>query len=246
MNANILEAIAVTAELTGSSFTPAAARAFAMDLAPYPEGQVLKALERARKELRPGQMTPEAIINRLPDGRPGVEEAWAKLPRSEDETVVWTDETQTAWGGCKQLLNSGDFVAARMAFKEQYVALVRDRRMEAEPVKWLVSLGRDRDKRGVALARAAHEGKITRELALEYCPFMDFTTGADGAVTALLANPQIPPKARASLMEFVEKSKKAKADKRAVLDEQIERRHATSFGDPEWCKAHGVRYDERA
>ena len=66
----LLQAIAVTAELTGTQLSEGAARVLAADVAPYPEKQVMGALVRCRKELR-GRLTVADIIARLDDGRPG-------------------------------------------------------------------------------------------------------------------------------------------------------------------------------
>ena len=93
----ILQAIAVTAELTGTQLSEPAARVFAGDLAAYPEAQVLGALTRCRKEVR-GRLTLQDVIGRLDDGRPGAEEAWAMLPKDEAASCVWTDEMCSAWG----------------------------------------------------------------------------------------------------------------------------------------------------
>lgn len=246
MSSEILEALAVTAELTGTVFSTAAAKALARDLEAYPEAQVMIALEHARQEVGRGQLTPEAIISRIPDGRPGPEEAWSALPVDEDATVVWTEETQDAWAGCKRLLQEGETVQARMAFKEIYVARVREARRSATPVKWLVSPGRDREQRRTALVAAAREGKITRDLALEYCPFVNFDTGAEGKVVALLEQPNIPPRVRESLTEILKRSSNAKAAREAAIAARKEERHRATFANPEWCREHGIRYDETA
>ena len=76
------EAIAVTAELTGTVLSKVAAQVMAEDLARYPEAQVMGALTRCRRELK-GRLTIADVISRLDDGRPGVEEAWAMLPKDE-------------------------------------------------------------------------------------------------------------------------------------------------------------------
>ena len=60
----ILEAIAVTAELTGTQFTKAGARVFAQDLAAYPEPLVLAALRRCRREVK-GKLSLQDVIGRL-------------------------------------------------------------------------------------------------------------------------------------------------------------------------------------
>lgn len=161
----VLEALAVTAELTGTQLSPAAARVMAADLAPYPPHQVLGALARCRKELR-GRLIVADVIARLDDGRPGPEEAWAMLPFDEASTIVWTEEMAGAWGVALPLIEEGDRIAARMAFLETYRARVAKARDACLPVKWTVSFGHDAEGRQLALATAVSSGRISRDRAL--------------------------------------------------------------------------------
>jgi hypothetical protein len=97
------------------------------------------------------------------DGRPGQEEAWAISlgARSEDETVVWTHECAQAWAAAKPVMDIGDEVGARMAFKETYSRLVAEARARFEPALWEVSEGFDGERRRIALARAIETGRIS-------------------------------------------------------------------------------------
>jgi len=164
----LVQAVAVTCELTGAQPpSPAAAVVLCDDLADYPEEQVLVALERFRREAT-GRMTVQAIVDRLDDGRPGPEEAWAILPRGEDQTAVWTTEMQQAWGVALPLMD--DRVAGRMAFIEAYRRVVMDaRRRRLSPV-WQVTLGRDATGREGVLQEAVRLGRLTPEAALAYLP----------------------------------------------------------------------------
>ena len=76
MKAELLQAIAVTAELTATELSKDAARALADDLDGYPVHAVLNALRACRRELT-GRLTLAAVIQRIEDGRPGPEEALA-------------------------------------------------------------------------------------------------------------------------------------------------------------------------
>lgn len=160
-SSKLIEAIAVTAELCGKTFTPAAARVLADDLTGYQEHAVIAALTRCRKELRPGQFCLEAIISRIDDGRPGVEEAWAMMPLDEDKTVVWTDEMAKAFGLVMPMINEGDMVAARMSFKETYTKLVSEARANKVPVTWTASLGHDKNGREPVLLAALEKGRLS-------------------------------------------------------------------------------------
>ena len=112
----LLQAVAVTAELCGRTFSEGAARMFVHDLAGFDEQAVMKALARCRREVK-GILTIQDVVSRIDDGRPGVEEAWAMLPLDEAQSVVWSAEMAEAFGVARGLIDDGDRVAARMAFK---------------------------------------------------------------------------------------------------------------------------------
>lgn len=165
----LLEAVAVTAELCGRVFSEAAARVFVSDLSAYPEAQVIGALTRCRKEVK-GLLTVADVVSRLDDGRPGAEEAWAMIPTSESQTTVWTTEASQAFGVAVRLLDRGDEVAARMAFKETYLRMVARAREHGDPVQWHVSLGHDQHARSGPILEAVKAGRITVERAQDYLP----------------------------------------------------------------------------
>lgn len=167
--ADVIKAIAATAELCGRTFSPAAAAMLAADLAEYDEQAVLKALTRCRKELK-GVFTAEAVISRIDDGRPGVEEAWAMLPHDEETSTVWTEEMAKAWGVALPLLADGDRIGARMAFKESYTKLVADARAAGVRPKWSPSFGRDVAGRVVALEAAVRARRLTVDSAVALLP----------------------------------------------------------------------------
>lgn len=180
---SVLEALAVTAELTNTPISAAAAKVMASDLAAYPERQVLGALTRCRKELK-GRLTVADIVTRLDDGRPGPEEAWALMPLDESSTVVWTDEMSGAWGVALPLLEEGDRIAARMAFLESYRSRVQKARDAGLQVKWAVSFGHNVEGRQLALAQAIHLGRIVeaRALQLGYMPTQQIAPEVSGLI----------------------------------------------------------------
>lgn len=163
---DVVEALAVTAELTRTDLTPAGARIFAADLAAYPEAQVLAALNRCRREVR-SNLTPADVIGRLDDGRPTPEEAWAMVPRSEAETVVWTEEMAQAWAIAQ---DAGDRQSARMAFLAAYRRLVQHARDAGTPPRWTPSLGHDPRGREQALEHAVRLGRIPAQQAARIAP----------------------------------------------------------------------------
>lgn len=165
----IIEAVAVTAELCGRTFTPAAARMFVADLAGYPDAAVVEALKRCRREVR-GVLTVQDVISRLDDGRPGPEQAWAQIPRDESSTVVWTEEMSAAYGVARPLIAAGELVPARMAFREAYIRLVGEARDRREPVRWTASLGHDMTQREHVLREAVANGLLTADQARPMLP----------------------------------------------------------------------------
>ena len=165
----LIESVAVTAELCGRTFSEAAARVFVSDLSRYPENQVIAALGRCRCEVK-GVLTVSDVVSRLEDGRPGVEEAWGMIPLSESQTVVWTTEMAVAFGASLPLIERRDMVGARMAFKEAYTQAVMKARDHGTPVDWTASIGYDPAGRAAVLQAAVNEGKLPLEWARQHAP----------------------------------------------------------------------------
>lgn len=183
----LLQAIAVTAELTGTQLSKPAASVMAQDLAEYPEQQVMKSLTRCRRELR-GRLTIAEVIARLEDGRPGPEEAWAMIPRGEEATIVWTDEMRTAWAAAQPLIAEDDLIAGRMAFLESYRAALATARADHSPVKWTASLGFDVRGREQALRDAVELGRLPAGTAAALC----YTLREEFEAAGLLEAPEAP------------------------------------------------------
>jgi hypothetical protein len=142
---------------------PATLAVMAEDLASeLSDEQLLRGLSRLRKERE--WVSVKAIIelsgSTIADGRPEVETAWAMCPRSEEKSVVWTSEMAEAFDCCRTMLNSGEEIAARMIFKEQYAQIVSRARVDHVSVKWIVSLGWDVGDRVRALSEAVQKKRI--------------------------------------------------------------------------------------
>ena len=171
--ADILKAIAVTAELTGTELSSSALRVMAADLDRYPEASVFAALTRCRRELR-HKMTLGDIIDRLSqsDGRPTPDEAWAIALDARDEalTVVWNDEICEAFAIARPVLSAGDEVGARMAFREAYGRIARNARDEGKSPKWSASLGWNIEHRTIALKRAESAGLLSSSVVAAMLP----------------------------------------------------------------------------
>jgi hypothetical protein len=166
--------LAATMELYGASLSPAATGLWWAALERYSIAQVREALSRHVQDPTGGRYVPRPAdvvgVILQADGRPGVEEAWSMVPRDEIDTVVWTDEMSEAWGVALPLLNEGDPIAARMAFKERYEALVREARRLGKPPRWTPSLGTSAHGRETAIAEAVAKGRLSSEHAMRLLP----------------------------------------------------------------------------
>lgn len=166
----LIKSIAVTAEILGTEWSEGAARVVADALSAYPLADVQRALLRCTKEVK-GRLTLADIIDRIPGGHPGAEEAWAVIGpslKNEALTVVWTDPMREAFGVAIGLVD--DPVAARMAFKETYVKLTSEAKALNQAPKWSVSAGTDKQHRELAVSEAVKAGKLLPSYASKFLP----------------------------------------------------------------------------
>lgn len=159
----ILEALAGTAELMGKELSPVALSMMAKDLSEYPADSIIEALTALRKSS--SRFTLDEIIKKIesiqPNGRPSSDEAWAMIPRDESASVVMTEEMAEALHIAQPLLDEGDQVAARMAFKEAYTRIIEANKRKGVAVKWFPSLGHDKAGREAVLTEAARLGRLS-------------------------------------------------------------------------------------
>ena len=97
------------------------------------------------------------------DGRPGADDAWGimlRLVNDERETGVLTDEMRIGWTACQPILDLGDEVGARLAFRESYAREVEKARKMAVAPRWTPTLGTDPTLRQTRLREAAEAGRI--------------------------------------------------------------------------------------
>lgn len=131
-------------------------------LSAFSDEQIAVALDRVVRECE--WLTFAAIIERVPDGRPEPETAWATCPKSEEDSVVWTFEMSAAFGVAR--LHGGNEIAGRMAFLEAYKSEVAKARLELRPVRWSFSAGSDKADRVRALAEAVTAGRMEGKHAI--------------------------------------------------------------------------------
>lgn len=138
-------------------------------LAAYDIATVRAAFDAHVKDPERGRFvpTPADVIAQITgaaaaDGRPGSEEAWATAIGSRDEaaTVVWTEETAQAWAIARPVMDLGDEVGARMAFRQAYDRMVHAARAHRQPCRWTASLGWDGQRRQLAIEAAVNAGRL--------------------------------------------------------------------------------------
>src|SRR5580692_1153047 len=93
----IIQIVKATGEIYGRTVSDAAATMFLVDLAGFNSEEIKAALAKCRKELKTFPSVAD-VISRIDDGRPGIEEAWALVPKDEEGSVVWSDEIAEAYG----------------------------------------------------------------------------------------------------------------------------------------------------
>ncbi len=151
----LVEMLVATAEVMGEQIRPTAAAYMVTDLATYPLRVLAEALTACRREVK-GRLSLAAIMERIDDGHPAPNEAWAVAIRATDEavTLVWTEQTRDAWTAALPLVEEGDKIAARQAFLEVYARLVKGARAVGGCAVYQPSLGHDATARAAALQLA--------------------------------------------------------------------------------------------
>lgn len=118
-------------------------------------------VSNAKSKFQPVPADIVAMIEKLTsDGRPDANEAWAMIPKNEDDSVVMSQEMAEALGIAQPLLDEGDAIGARMAFRDAYSRIVERNKLARIAPSWFPSLGRDAEMRVAALEVAARAGRI--------------------------------------------------------------------------------------
>ncbi len=175
----LVDELTILGEAFGEVLTAERQAIYARALSGIPKDQLQRAILTAVKELKWFPKVAElrelagVSYGLANDGRPGPEEAWARMPkgeRMEDDSVVWCEEERIAYGACRSLLIEGDQIGARMAFKERYERAVAEARAQGKRVNWTMSSGYDVEHRLTTLTSAFNEKRIDLEYALNFVP----------------------------------------------------------------------------
>lgn len=192
---DVIKTLMAMGELYGKSLSEYAARIFLEDLSAYGPDVILAALRECRKSIARFPTVAD-IVSRADalDGRPGPEEAWAMIPKDEAGSVVWTGEMALAFGAARPLMLEGDLVAARMAFREKYLAEVKRAREARLKPEWIPTFGTDPAGRDAAMRIAVDQKRIALEAARQWLPEIEFKPESK-----LLAGPESGRQVRALL-----------------------------------------------
>ena len=171
MREEIVQALTLTYAAMGQSLSDAAIEMAMQDLSAYEEADILLALRSCRKGLR--RIAFVDILDRLPGGHPGPEQAWAMIAcamNDERQSLIWSDEMREAYGAALGVRN--DDVASRMTFKEVYQLAVRNAREEKRPILWTLSKGTDKSLLELVIVEGVKDGKLTPEYAQRQIPHL--------------------------------------------------------------------------
>lgn len=158
----LLQNLAATAEIMGAELSPQALAIMAKDLMQYEQNIIFQALSNLRKSKERfslGSLIAEIdLLN--PNRRIGADEAWSLYPHDEYATAAITNEIAEAMQAAQPLLNEGDKIGARMAFKDAYNRIVQKNKSENLEPKWFISLGTDKSMRETAIKNAIALGRV--------------------------------------------------------------------------------------
>lgn len=201
---DLVKGLMATAEVIGDQLRPTAAAYMVQDLSCYSLAVLERALAGCRRELK-GRLSLAAVLERIDDGHPSPNEAWAVAIQAADErnTVVWTTLTQQAWNTALPLVQAGDKIAARQAFLETYTRLVKEARAARLPASYTPSLGFDLTSRNAALTDAVSKGLLAHDQVSDHLQ-LTAATPAFNPVALLAGKVEASPGANAKIRARLE------------------------------------------
>lgn len=174
MKIEIAKAIALlTAEYDLPPFGPERIEMWMTGLAMFPPGSVARSTENYIRTNRFKPQLADIVAGcaaQVAGNWLGADEAWALMPKSESDSAMLTNEIAQAIAAASPLLEAGDRIAARMAFRDAYNRLVEQAKIDGRMPVYFPSFGTD--KLGVAsmLANAVRAGQIELGHAVEVRP----------------------------------------------------------------------------
>jgi len=125
---------------------------------------------------------PADYLQAVPDGHPTANESWAIMPKSDDVSVVWTEEMRQAFAIVAPLVSQGNLTSAFFAYKEAYEKAVSESRMKGLKPKWSPSFGFSISGREGALVEAIEKNRISLGYALKYLPELEYSPKFDSLI----------------------------------------------------------------
>lgn len=142
---------------------------FEQDLKLFSIGEIRDAWGKYRLKNSKFPM-PKDLIDNIQDGRPSAQEAWGMIPKTEEESVVWSEEMRIAFGACYDLICQGQITNAFFVFREKYEELLMKSRTTHVSPKWEPSFGYRKDGRALAIKEAVEKGRISVQQARSFFP----------------------------------------------------------------------------
>jgi len=171
----MLALIQLIAECHEAELTEARAAMIENDLRGFPLDQINAAWTKYRSIPTNRRMpTAAELIQHIPDGHPTVQEAWAMLPRNEDDSVIWTEEMRSSYGVVRAMILEGNN-GAFFAFKSTYEPLVLEARALRKKPNWSPSFGFNKSGREAALVEAIEKKRLSLETSLKYYPELEYS-----------------------------------------------------------------------
>lgn len=200
---------------------------------------LLTHIERSKFSPKPADL--KDIIDNM-DGRPDSNEAWSisQASKNEDETIVWTNEMQEAFGVATPILMMGDIQGAKMAFREVYEKLVRKSRDNQIPIKWNVSIGHDKTRVNDAINQARYDGRISHDDSTRYLTDSATVDGMAiaGLLTGTVVNASDDMKAKLALVKLALKNSNS------PLESSREKRRMEHEARVEFIENKKLEFDE--
>lgn len=189
------------------------------DLRQYPIEYIEKALTAHRQDPQRGKFTPKPadiifqIERRMPVQWVGADEAWSRIPKpgkpvqigthrhgaprydyraAEPPPCLMNQVTAQAMIAAMPMLDEGDHVAARMAFKDAYNRLVEVEKLARRPPKYFVSPGGTYDEQLAVAAEGVRLGLLPPSAAPQESSHALLPSAAgQKAISAALATLQL-------------------------------------------------------
>jgi len=146
---DVIRLIKLTADEYGKNLSDAQYSLYVKILTKFTVDNLQKAIEAHQADPEKGQWMPMPanLIKHIDDGRPTASEAWINTPKSERESISWTEEARQAYLELESQNSDASDVDMKLAFRPLYDRLVAEARANGIPVKFVNTYGFDSEGR---------------------------------------------------------------------------------------------------